>query len=513
MEPNESENVNRPFGVYMSLTQPPLAQQIPSLEQLTGQRQSTPPRQYTTVGSVYHPQSQPLQPPVRRGRTVKSLFPYKSDSPAAPSQLQYTPLQQNSDRAISPMRLDCATVDLTQPSPFGTAYDFQERQDSLAPQVQRDSNPLGAPQTATLGYTDTSRGINNQTAPGIELERQHGAAHNFAMVVNGSNGSDHGTDIADTKPLSAMNFNSLKNLASYPNPNQHDAQKILASHRPNPVPDAQSSDYQLNPYTFEIEQVLPALEPTESYPYGTTLSRVRGAPAPLTAGPPGVRQLRPTASDQENLQRVREFDSENPIRGPDTVDFVYGGYGQLDHTFPVGNEKVPSNFPIEFTDGDQDENEWVGTSNDTDYIVDTLTAEQAKAFYPNGLPRNFNMNAQPTSETWAEERLAEIENSPLHREKKLAERKRVVNNHFYSGVNTFNKSFGEANSEHWDRIVAHTVGRPYQERRPAEGRVENPQLGVREASSIPTSEHCIDESTPGGDKPSGTVTMVHTPQT
>ncbi|KAI1258952.1 hypothetical protein F5Y18DRAFT_443833 [Xylariaceae sp. FL1019] len=64
----------------------------------------TPPRQYTTVGSVYTPQTRPLQPPVRRGRTTKALFQFKTESPMSSTQLQYTPLQQNSERAISPPR-------------------------------------------------------------------------------------------------------------------------------------------------------------------------------------------------------------------------------------------------------------------------------------------------------------------------------------------------------------------------------------------------------------------------
>ncbi|KAI0149563.1 hypothetical protein GGR57DRAFT_225260 [Xylariaceae sp. FL1272] len=64
----------------------------------------TPPRQYTTVGSVYTPQTRPLQPPVRRGRTAKALFQFKTESPMSSAQLQYTPLQQNSERAVSPPR-------------------------------------------------------------------------------------------------------------------------------------------------------------------------------------------------------------------------------------------------------------------------------------------------------------------------------------------------------------------------------------------------------------------------
>ncbi|PSS03246.1 hypothetical protein BD289DRAFT_421618 [Coniella lustricola] len=87
--------------------------------------QESQPRQptYTTVGSVAKPQSNtPLQPPVRRGRALRwppavaddlaafnqsllaNLPRGRPRSPATTaSTLQhYTPLQQNSDRAIDP---------------------------------------------------------------------------------------------------------------------------------------------------------------------------------------------------------------------------------------------------------------------------------------------------------------------------------------------------------------------------------------------------------------------------
>ena len=245
MESNESKNLNTLF-VYPPpshpLPPPAPAPQLPSFGQLQATRQPTPPRQYTTVGSLYNPQPQPLQPPVRRGRTVKSLFPYKSDSPAAPPQLQYTPLQQNSDRAISPIRSDYGTGTV----PLLSFNSFQERQDAqsfgpLASNVQQASNMSGVLQASASGNTETSRGVNNQTAGSMDSYTDYSAADGLGMLAKPGTSSDHGSDTTDTKPISAMNFNSLTNLASYPNPNRRAAQKLLASHRPNPVPDVSLS--------------------------------------------------------------------------------------------------------------------------------------------------------------------------------------------------------------------------------------------------------------------------------
>lgn len=234
--------------------------------------------------------------------------------------------------------------------------------------------------------------------------------------------------------------------------------------------------------------------------YRSSFSRVRGAPAPLTAGPPGLRQHKPSTFEQETLQRAREFDDENLIMNPVNPYLVHTSYGQHVGASSVEDGSVSSNLPMETAKGSQDEDEGAGKvihrNRDMDWIVDTLTADDAKRFYPDGLPKNFNLHTQPISAVWDIDRLGESEQCPYYQEKKLVERKRLVNSHFYSGAHTFNKSFVEAKFEHTNRSVAHLVGRPYQERRFAEGRIENPHLGVREASRIPTPEQYVFLSVP-----------------
>ncbi|KAI3341091.1 hypothetical protein F4824DRAFT_486941 [Ustulina deusta] len=477
MESSENENLEASFAGYPP--QPPHAHQFTSHLQ-----QSTPPRQYTTVGSLYNPQPQPLQPPVRRGRTVKSLFPYKSDSPAGPPQLQYTPLQQNSDRAISPVRLDSDSL----PSTVGISR--QERQvlqrfGVVVPNIQQASNIPGSLQSSTSDSANAARYISNRATNSIDAFADHSAADNATMFASTSAASDNGSDEADTKPISAMNFNSLTNLASYPNPMQRAAQKVLASHRPNPAPvlGSQVSDSQSNPYNAEQE---PLLSLSGTPMYMAALPRVSGAPAPLTAGPPGVRQLRPTTFEPETLQRAREFDDENPMMNPYNMRMPFvqhiGG--------PSFEGESISSAPVAETT--EEEGEDVEDDNyygrDMDFIVDTLSRDDASIFYPNGLPTNFNPRTQPISPHWESERREKLEYSVRSREKFEAERRRLVNNRFYAGVHAFNKPLDMAVLEHNHRSVAHIVGRPHKESRNNEGRLISRYLDVREASLIPTSE-------------------------
>ncbi|KAI0521129.1 hypothetical protein F5B22DRAFT_653504 [Xylaria bambusicola] len=487
MESNEPENSKAPFKSYLPLnfphSQPSQSHQLPNLPQLQATRQSTPPRQYTTVGSVYNPQPQPLQPPVRRGRTVKSLFPYKSDSPAGPSQLQYTPLQQNSDRAISPIRLE---------SPLFMNISRQERQDVqgiglVASNVQQISNMSGALQAPTSDGTDASQYMNNRTAGSMDSFMEHSVTNNFSMFAKHSTDSDHESDATDTKPISAMNFNSLTNLASYPNPMQRAAQKVLASHRPNPVPDSHLLDIQPNAYDFEPELVL---SPLDASIYAPAYCRVRGPPAPLTAGPPGVRQFKSTTLEQETLQRAREFDDENPMMNP---YHMHPSFDQHVAEASIEGESVSSNPIMETArdslDGAEEDSKDTYYKRKPEVIVDTLTSNDVAVFYPKCLPRNFNPQTQPISPHWAIDRLEKLGYLPNQAERNLDEHNRLINNHFYSGVHAFSKRFVEAKYEHTNRIVTHTVGRPCQERRLGEGRVENPHLGILEASIMPTCEH------------------------
>lgn len=270
---------------------------------------------YTTAGTIYNPSSsQPLQPPTRRGRHSKytngygqsalSLLP-KSDIAALPLRNdsldrlpvfhQYSPLQQNYDRAVSP----------------GTSSGEIQYTPSTA--MSSSGGPVDDIPSYSFGRetaTDTSTNTNT-------------------TVAAESDGESDGDFISD--PLIGMTVKSLQNLASYPNPNQKRAQKALRrGARPNLHEASRefSSDphqqYRLNgrprprqgplghtewtPFNNRWAardnnpSMLPRRPPpglvvrdeaTGDYlPLGGGLGS--GVPKPLTAGPPGQRQYRPS---------------------------------------------------------------------------------------------------------------------------------------------------------------------------------------------------------------------------
>ncbi|KAJ2978362.1 hypothetical protein NUW58_g7521 [Xylaria curta] len=468
MEVNDSEDTTVAFPGYtlrpLQQPQPPQMHLPPTQHQLLVAQHSTPPRQYTTVGSVYNPQPHPRQPPVRRGRTIKSLYPYKSESPAGPSQVQYTPLQQNSDRAVSPARLYSR-------SPPSTL--------TVTNQTRRVLQKFGVaiPTVHAAGeLPGRARHADDEVANSIEVLANPTVEDGSTMFANMRAESEDESDGANTKPISAMNFNSLTNLASYPNPMQRAAQKVLASHRPLPTPAIGShvSEDQSFHCDGETDPLVPLVEDSG---FMSALPRVRGAPAPLTAGPPGVRQLRPTTFEQESLRGAREFDDEHPWLNPYHARLTFSQHASglsLEDGSISGEE-----------DGHNDSNL---------RIIDTLPIDEAAVFYPDGIPSNFNPHQQYTNRNWQDERIMKIESQSVgylaqKQEEFWAERRRNIDNHFYSGSNAFNKPFEEVVSEFRHRGIAYLVGCPYEEPAHPRGKVINRQLQICDASHMPASEH------------------------
>ncbi|QYS93382.1 hypothetical protein H0G86_000760 [Trichoderma simmonsii] len=300
---------------------------------------------YTTAGTIYNPNSsQRLQPPARRGRLLKlnseaSGFPldatkfgtprtmlpdaqFRSDTsvkvPAAPAAIQqYSPLQQNYDRAVSPV----------------VSPHQEPRMSSQGLRRHNTSLRAGA-DSPSLSLFDNGKGK--------------------AVEINNDSSSDDENDIVNSA-LMNMTVKSLQNLASYPNPNQKNAQKaLLRGTRPKAGNSLSGGPSRLStPFTYRndsqggarissSEEVSMGLRPILSEPgilyQRTQESRWRsrkmaseagasgtyhsafesrlstpsinsdntdpnplasmhlatgpGAPKPLTAGPPGQRQYR-----------------------------------------------------------------------------------------------------------------------------------------------------------------------------------------------------------------------------
>ncbi|GJC82855.1 hypothetical protein ColLi_05693 [Colletotrichum liriopes] len=329
----------------------------------------------STGTTTYTRQSQTYTTAVRRGRTLKwppvgtaaselSLFPksvlaglpLKSQNHIAtptsplPHQIpKYSPLQQNYDRAVSPV------TDHNRESPN-----------------ESDISSL------------TSSRIPSYTMNGNQVSPVDGVMP--ASSVNKHVDAESSDDEDDENPLKNFTVKGLQNLASYPNPNQKRAQKTLLRARPGatPAPSTGNLSRTATPcygvQAFDVSDLVkngsnspglfhsaktdpnailklqvdqrpvgelnaswransatppppPGLFPAHniqrSLPhsaYKSTLATGPGAPRPLTAGPPGQRQRQ---------CRTSTFDSAiKELNGGSKTDVSYDGFVNND-TLPV----------------------------------------------------------------------------------------------------------------------------------------------------------------------------------
>ncbi|RYP77801.1 hypothetical protein DL771_000898 [Monosporascus sp. 5C6A] len=333
------------------------------------EQQQQPTQIYTTVGSVYNPQAaQPLLPPARRGRTIKwpptphsesthchlpkptlNALPYRSNishiSQSPPATLNsfhhYSPLRQNFDRAVSPCGSPPPHHPLSQHS------DIRLRAGMALPNMSRGNSP-GATTAVDPDKPDDTNIY-----------------------------SDYDEDVEGVEYLKQMSVKTLTNLASYLNPMQKAAQKLLSRARPiaaaNPTyAQARQSPLYHQPSGIMGEQrSLPfsSLRHTRSDPVAATslqperfddngypnrsfrpppgftapaqkntirpgfqarrpptpsasLFRGSGVPQPLTAGPPGQRHYRTSALEstfsamQNSFRRTPGLNDDGLISNP-----------------------------------------------------------------------------------------------------------------------------------------------------------------------------------------------------
>ncbi|KAL2757773.1 hypothetical protein ACRALDRAFT_1068279 [Sodiomyces alcalophilus JCM 7366] len=336
---------------------------------------------YTTAGTIYNPKAaQPIKPPARRNRALKwpldsanlhshpvevSLFPKsalealtlrQTSSPYAQADSDnasvhpipaYSPLQQNYDRAVTPPH---------------AKRDYQTSH-------RADMSALSVPRSMPGGLHAS------QPSPGWTLPTESEVAKSSQR--DGAAGDDDSSSNGDRSehPLCRLSVKSLHNLASYPNPNQKKALKLIRTRRPfsNSRPESSGIDSRaatpsLAPPNFGSSDIAgrgrqshspvaprpdgfhypPPREPKnrDKFPssrahyygynrqalgeprgeavnlvnnhggYNSTLATGPGAPQPLTAGPPGQRQYNPSTLDStrralHNGKRPRHAASED----------------------------------------------------------------------------------------------------------------------------------------------------------------------------------------------------------
>ncbi|KAK0749628.1 hypothetical protein B0T18DRAFT_437105 [Schizothecium vesticola] len=281
---------------------------------------------YTTVGSIYNPsKTSAIQAPTRRPRPRRypTAFPVPAGAEAytdAPGSLlaalslkdreynlspaprprtpQYSPLQQNLDRAVSP-RL------ITKRASPG----FLELGMSI-PSI-RSGN---LPPPSTLGFNvDT-------------IDWQSGAAF----------GDTDSVASEETLSSSRIGVKGLANLASYPNPMQKAAQNKLARAR-------------IANIGLQSASTSSSLHTASEHGNGGGLGSGTGAPRPLTAGPPGQRHFRPATFDSTSrTAKVEETDIAQRVSTLDHIDVLEAlstlrAEGPPSKSHSTANNRLPVN--------------------------------------------------------------------------------------------------------------------------------------------------------------------------
>ncbi|KAI1092102.1 hypothetical protein F5B19DRAFT_232533 [Rostrohypoxylon terebratum] len=486
---------------------------------------------YTTVGSVWHPQTTPMQPPTRRGRTLRSVAPESLDhtfsATANHTAHYYSPLQQNFDRAVSPLPPDRQL--------FARISELEER--------------------PSLYSTTMSQQPTNQYLPSNELVL---AAEQDEDIEDQE--EDDGSEVGGKDPnfgyLNRMPTKSLTNLASYDNPMQKAAQRLLTRAKQFPLTiTQQKSDItqenrsllpppgfgagfkynrsdplgadgllqsdrvdesglpirplrQLNPNTSDS-----ANHERDTYP--AVLSKGPGAPLPLTAGPPGQRQFPSTYNSTNAFQKgPPAFDSStghwqkgfDQSRGfgsfEDTVSrlpqYPFTPFGSQQVTQPMGMSQQPTPSLISRAPSAQQYPAMNKGRESSAHgkMVDTLTYEEAKRFFPNGFPADFNQSYHPVPDNWVELRLKELEDQEKAKDQIAMQQTREwqeahqakLHRDFYSGYEMIHTDLETAVQEKSSRDIADFTS-SFQGTKKAPGRIGDRQLSFQDIDETPTHEH------------------------
>ncbi|PNY25513.1 Uncharacterized protein TCAP_04547 [Tolypocladium capitatum] len=490
---------------------------------------------YTTAGTIYNPgSSQPLQPPTRRGRSAKwaagqhsdlCLFPKSvlagltmkatNGGRVATTLQQYTPLQQNYDRAVSP---------LSEPEHSAINVSLQ------TPRMRSGNTP--APLSFLFPDKYDDKDAAKERIAGEELG-------NFSNEEGEDDDDDFGMD-----PLMNMTVKSLNNLASYPNPNQKKAQKaLLRGARPNlgglgglgglgsvrisasPSPSlrAMSSPEEpkmdvgdkplglLRPSQVDVTskidlcRMTTRLLPTARSPSpasnfenvdavptsSTTLATGPGAPRPLTAGPPGQRQYRPSTFEstfkalhtKAQAQDLAKEDSEGFAIAKQTLAHVGiedinsltleslpspRGLAQLSTARQATQPKSAISEILEGSEPDVEPARHEAPGFAWDRALD-MSWTSWRDTSPSARERYRRGTARLTLES-------------------VAVRNERIDSFWYTGSALLGKKPEEIVAESSYRRLQHSYG-VIGDGRPKKTKTEYPPIGVKEATRTPVSEH------------------------
>lgn len=434
---------------------------------------------YTTVGSVYNPQTTtPLQPPARRGRALRwppavpidlasfqkailagfSSRGVRSPPTTASTLKHYSPLQQNQERAINPLSASL------------------EPKRSLSQSSQTMSPVVMHPSTfsSSLGLSDYEDDQLDEDSFPRDDEIKGDEDEELARMSNYS-------------------VKTLTSLAQIPNPHQKLAQRALDKARESfkastdlsrpisPCLSRQgldgasvlaSTSNSFRDSTEYTNSRMARQYHMSSSTRSSVLSSGPGAPQPLTAGPPGQRQYK--VSTLEGTFRALQASSQKTL--PSEVDEAHFdinpsllvGFGtqpavQRSSTHPQTPEQQNKPLAQEIGLGPVKSparastapaNRTTSSRTDIKYN-DTESLEYLKQFYPNGPPPKYElgMSTVVTNDV----RSLQVPFMPLT----LQEQERRDNRHrvaFYAGTRDVFKNFDERYSDFQTRARDRQLG-------------------------------------------------------
>ncbi|KAH6855231.1 hypothetical protein B0I37DRAFT_423437 [Chaetomium sp. MPI-CAGE-AT-0009] len=441
---------------------------------------ATRPPTYTTVGSVYNPKTTtPLQPPTRRPRTRRYPQPIRSPSGGA--------FMNFSDALLSALPIE----DQAPPSPPSTASILRQYS-PLQQNYDRAATPVAERENTAFTEFDMSmpsvRSGNLPSPTGFE--------------------SNDSVTAEDTL-TSRITVKGLTNLASYPNPMQKAAQNTLAR--------ARAANLSLSRPGTPSSLPSTTPDPSKDRLFNTYGAKpaMTGPPQPLKAGPPGHRAFKPTTLDAAS-RSLRVEDQVPPtvyqFKSPIGLQYNHGSniMAALDDDDGTQGSNQGGQLPLEENQNgpvSRNPREITGfgslsTPSPFDTFAesldgvrrkvhDTLPPERIKHYFPGGFPSNYDGRHKPLGDGWTTKYPVPEDG---FKQESFSERMTKINRNFYAGIEGLVKNMEQIVRDHNYRCLENKVGvigeererlrGSHIERLGADGKVQPPILSVDEVDRM-----------------------------
>lgn len=305
--------------------------------------------------------------------------------------------------------------------------------------------------------------------------------HNDTSMSNQSTRSEEDDVENDAlKHLKHMSTKTLTNLASYENPKQKMAQRILSDARAAPLHSTQREPDQVS-----VNRILQSDgagdRDARMTRYNSILSKGLGAPHPLTAGPPGLRQHR--SSTLEHAAATRQSSSV-------TIDAILA---QKESRFSASTEYNQS-AARDLNSQQARPIPTVQEALNNDYcpnakVLDTLPPDEARKYYDKGfLPANFNYQTRSASTLTASWVHSDQQTRIFHTDDVLLAHNIEIDALWSEGTAMLNKSMDQAIAERKHRDFGRAIGVELHEPKLTQ-KIVSPKLAIEDANRMTTSEH------------------------